>query len=929
MRKLLKKIYVSLAFASSICALASCDMSMSPSYDGNTSTTSAQPVTTTTKQQTSTTSTHTHSFSDWVIAKEGNCTESGIKRKTCSGCGEVLEISYTDTNNHSWDNGTVTKEENCTEKGIKTYTCTRCNETKTEEIPFNSDKHIYDNGIITTYPSFQNDGVKTYTCTKCGHTITEKLDKLVVTHNYTLDADLMDGLPGVYSVQAEKGATSTNDTIGIPTVAKQNLENYPTYEAPAIIRGAVPGYEVRGSGIEFNKIKDRIAPYDEFAYKIIKETLTNADGVSQTHLKLSGFDGSYYIIRVDVSKIIENKTGYLHVKQESNKALMVLLGVLGGVDTGIEVTLDSNNNPTNEPTIENGYWYINGVNTNISANGFTVDDAYQGDYVDTDLTVKKHWYVNGTGYSDALGNTANTYSLDDGAIILKDKTGNYTTTPYVDVIVMSSGKLVAGADQGKANAPSADIKLSFYVDDQFKYNNTKYDPNAQAPADTSQPTQDTLMLNKFFNAESMTQENNASSYLVKGSDLEIDVQIDEYQESGKPSEFWSLTKAMNYVQFDAHTIKLICEVPVLDFLEVEGTNEIKRHITLDVQSFDIQIANNTQTGKAGLTIGNNATLEILDSTRTAGAELAIGNNAKLLVKNGGKIIIDETCTLEVEYDAATVAQSSTTPSQTPEASIANGVITIESGGVIVNEGVFNIEGLEVKPNQQQTPGQTDVIVTDMKMAAIYINEGAIFENYGCISLKGEVYVMGVLNNYGKYNDVIERSDPDKGTIQYHKGIQLTWKDNVTNDQADANGKYSVRTDVVPGILYIGIDANTTNPTINKDATVNNYGDIVLVPGTINIYGTFKNLDSKKAGLNFEYCGHLYICDVTEAVVPITPTQQAPTVHEERRQFDKPYQSTVNYEQLKELYNEGTIQHATVKVLSNGILGELTPLLTNQ
>jgi len=38
---------------------------------------------------------------------------------------------------------------------------------------------------------------------------------------------------------------------------------------------------------------------------------------------------------------------------------------------------------------------------------------------------------------------------------------------------MSSGKLAAGADAGKQDAPSADIKLSFYVDDKMQYNDLK------------------------------------------------------------------------------------------------------------------------------------------------------------------------------------------------------------------------------------------------------------------------------------------------------------------------------------------------------------------------------------------------------------------------------------------------------------------------
>ena len=64
-------------------------------------------------------------------------------------------------------------------------------------------------------------------------------------------------------------------------------------------------------------------PYSYFRYSIIREQ--GADGT--WHNKMSGFDGSYFIIRVDVSDLIKDAPAgsYLHVKQEGNKALMVSL----------------------------------------------------------------------------------------------------------------------------------------------------------------------------------------------------------------------------------------------------------------------------------------------------------------------------------------------------------------------------------------------------------------------------------------------------------------------------------------------------------------------------------------------------------------------------------------------------------------------------
>ncbi len=688
---------------------------------------------------------------------------------------------------------------------------------------------------------------------------------------YTLDAELIDGakMPGVYSVKAIPGdSIASGATIGIPSVAKQNLENGPTKELPAIVMGAAVNHEVRTGATEFTPFAsgDRIAPYSYFRYGILDEQMKNIDGTITTHKKMSGFDGTYYIVRVDVSDIIKGhgEGEYLHVKQESNKALMVAMG------------------------------------------------------------------MSGTTYSDALGNKTGSYSLADNAAALKDTgAGDIDKdTTYFDVIVLSSGKIVAGADAGKTDAPAADIKLSFYVEDQVQYNELEELSTTNPPTFpytvngvTYQLETDynKALLDKFFSDEKATSENTATSYLVKGSDLEIDVAIDEGSpvkvdntKDGKSFDstsvksdstgikwidgnydFWSLTKAIDHSEYDDHTIILICEVPVLEGLNITGSGK-KRSVVLDVNSFDIQIANSTEKNTAGLVIGADAQLRIMDNSNTSGAELAIGNNATMVIKKGGVLIVDETCTNEVEYDAATAVDPAMA-----DTSMMNGAITVEDGGQIINYGVINVEGTESKPQApnagEQQQGQT--VITDKKSADLTVYSGGILDNYGCISLKGVLYMLGTLNNYGKYNENIVAYDPDKGSTSYHKGIQLTWKDIVTDEGVE------------PGILNVGIDADGN---IEKNVVINNYGDIVLVPGTVNLYGSFNNLGDD---------AHLYMCDPDEAIIPVTPTPEDPLTVEKKVTLDPPKQSVFN--------NKGKLnalkEKAKVELVHNGVLGTLTPL----
>lgn len=671
---------------------------------------------------------------------------------------------------------------------------------------------------------------------------------------YTREAGLLAGLPGVYATKAYPGENKDTATIGIPSVSKKTLtlENGPTTETPAIIMGAATGYEIKTGPVDYDILKERIAPYSYFRYGIIDEQVKEPSGEITTHKKMTGFDGSYYIIRVDVSEIIKKYIGedglqgegkYLHVKQTDNKALMVASG------------------------------------------------------------------MDRSTFSDALGNKTGAYSLANNAAALKDTDGLDMETPYFDVVVLSSGKLAAGADAGSSTAPSADIKLNFYVDDTEDYapEIVPLDPNNMPtfPYTVGDRTFQTetdynnALLAKFFDDNKATEENNASSYKVMGSDLEIDVTVDE-QENGEETlaEFWSLTNAIAYMPYNKHVIKLICEVPVLEGLMVEGNREegLVRSINFDVNSFDIQIANNTEQKTAGLTVGEYAQFRIMDGTNTSGAELAIGNNATMDIR--GIMMIDESCTLEVEYDAATI----TDPTQ--EASNAvNGEITIRDGGQLVNYGVINIEGSEGKPhqpNQQEQEGGQSVI-TDMKASDLVVENGGLLLNFGCMSVKGILYDMGEVINYGRYDDIMETHDPDKGTKYYHKGIQVTWKDDVTQEG------------VVPGGIYVGY---LGEDIYNPNAKLSNNGDIVLVPGELHVFGKIFNYKN----------AYLYVCDVDEAVIPITPDPSDPLTVEKRVAVDPPKASVFKVHEEKNGYmeNYGRIGKAKVYVISNGVLGDLTP-----
>ena len=645
--------------------------------------------------------------------------------------------------------------------------------------------------------------------------------------------------PGVYSAQINPNNAAAEDaeTIGMPSIADPNLDK-PTLESPAIIQGAAVGYEEKTGPVDYTVIKERPDPYTDFKYSILEEKAQDGS----THKKLSGFDGTYVILRLNVenffSEVSETASNlYLHVKQEKNLALIPGMGMMD----------------------------------------------------------------NDHAFADALGSKTGSYRLED----LLDQKGRDLTTPYVDVLLFSTGKLAAGADSGKTDQPDGDVPIHFYMDDVADYNpDLKYDPQSTDPNHHEQ------CLAKFFDATKAAVDK-ISNFLIKGSDLALEVAAENSGGENKDTgtTYWSVKKAFEDPYYDlpqdeskddpecGRTLKMISEVPVVDGLTFEGTDENHlRKRTLDVNSFDIQVANNTAQNKSTYTDGitlRNAWLTIEDKSNTTGAEMAIGNNAQFVIDKGGKLIIDETCQLEIEWDGAT-----TTPAAdgtTPSADILNnGLLDLRAGGEIVNNGIITIEGTEGKPYQPGTGQQA--ADSEKGYGEFTIEKGAKLTNNGSLVVYGRLYNLGTLVNNGKYDDVIRSYDPDKGWFDYHKGIQISWKDDVTQNNVE------------PGSLFNGKDRNGK---IEKSAILQNNGDILLNPGVLENYALLIN----QANAN------IYLAAATEAIIPIEPTAQAPTVVSKRITLCPPQGSSfINYGTL---INDGNIVPATVELNDNGSFGAIT------
>lgn len=239
--------------------------------------------------------------------------------------------------------------------------------------------------------------------------------------------------PGVYKTAVdpnEAASAAEAPAIRIPSIADDALADVPTVESPAIICGTAVPFADQENARAFQPCSARVAPYSYFKYSIMDQQ--GPEG--QTLKKLSGFDGTYYIVRIDVTKLWESvdpavrDKSYLHISQDKNNALLVAVGMdtiagTAGVDGRDQ-------------------W------GNCSFSNLFTPAGQDGQ----------------SGTTQYQRKTAS-YKLSE----MFDADGIDTGTAYFDVIVFSTASIVSGADAQKEGALTGDVELSFYIDQTADY----------------------------------------------------------------------------------------------------------------------------------------------------------------------------------------------------------------------------------------------------------------------------------------------------------------------------------------------------------------------------------------------------------------------------------------------------------------------------
>lgn len=174
-----------------------------------------------------------HAYDDWTIITEATETEEGLKRRTCSDCGDVDEETISAIpHTHSW------ATEYSKDASNHWYACAGCSEIKSKA------SHTWDAGAVIKPATEKETGVKTYICTVCKQTKTETIPTLSPTKTYTITYNYNYDDGPVKTETKYHGETYTISNSIIPicpstetstTIISYNFEGWATSEEGSVI----------------------------------------------------------------------------------------------------------------------------------------------------------------------------------------------------------------------------------------------------------------------------------------------------------------------------------------------------------------------------------------------------------------------------------------------------------------------------------------------------------------------------------------------------------------------------------------------------------------------------------------------------------------------------------------------------------------------
>ncbi len=147
-----------------------------------------------------------HKYGEWVVTKEATETETGLKEKECSVCGdkvtEEIPVISTEECTHEWvevvDAKYLASEATCEAKATYYKSCSLCGEASEETFEAGElAEHKYGEWVVTKEPTETETGLKEKECSVCGDKVTEEIPVLTPSIKEVVFAvGSVEGAPG-------------------------------------------------------------------------------------------------------------------------------------------------------------------------------------------------------------------------------------------------------------------------------------------------------------------------------------------------------------------------------------------------------------------------------------------------------------------------------------------------------------------------------------------------------------------------------------------------------------------------------------------------------------------------------------------------------------------------------------------------------------
>jgi hypothetical protein len=170
---------------------------------------------------------HTFAEDGWTYLSGSTCTETGLRRATCTVCGKVVDEVIPKKGHIAGGDWREVKPATCTADGTKERKCTVCGE-QAETTIIDQIAHTFGEWTVTREPTCTLYGIRERTCTVCGQPdISDELHIPETGHpNATEIIDLAPtcGAPGIKHVFCPDCETNVQENVPIPETSHADLE---------------------------------------------------------------------------------------------------------------------------------------------------------------------------------------------------------------------------------------------------------------------------------------------------------------------------------------------------------------------------------------------------------------------------------------------------------------------------------------------------------------------------------------------------------------------------------------------------------------------------------------------------------------------------------------------------------------------------------